>query len=292
MSISLSTFLRPSFWLAGLAGLAACSNWPYPKGPIESLYPEPPRPVEMNVQVGDRTLHYLQMDGAHVAPRIVFIHGSPGDWKAYAKYLVHPDLQPYVPLIVVDRPGYGGSGAGQMVPSLTEQARLLAPLLDDPQGPAIVVGHSLGRPIAVMLAMDYPDKVRGVVTIAGSDAPEFERASWYNALAGWRVVQWVLPRELTDSNRELINLEADLRAMESGWKTLRAPVTVIQGGQDDLVDPREADYVDAQLAGKPHHIIRVPDAGHFVIWRRMDLVTRALTDLIQETAAPPTGASS
>jgi pimeloyl-ACP methyl ester carboxylesterase len=268
--------------------LNACSNPPYTRGTLETLYPQPPRPALHDITVGDRNIHYAQMDAADAGPRIVFIHGSPGDWQAYAQYLSRPELQKYGPLIAVDRPGYGGSGEGRMVASLAEQARLLAPLLDDPHGPVIVVGHSLGGPIAAKLAMDYPDKVRGVLMIAGSVDPPLEYPRWYNHLARWRLVQWIIPQELTDSNHEIYGLQAELKSIEPGWATLRAPVTVVQGTQDDLVDPRTADYVDQQLAGKPHTIIRVPDIGHFVIWKRMDIVTKALTDLINQTAPPGT----
>lgn len=274
--------LIPALLLSAVAG---CSNPPYARGSLEALYPQPPRPVLHDLTVDGRNLHYAEMAGADAGPRIIFIHGSPGDWQAYAKYLSRPELQKFGPLIAVDRPGYGGSGAHRMVPSLAGQARLLAPLLDDPHGPVILVGHSLGGPIAAKLAMDYPDKVRGVLMIAGSVDPELEYPRWYNHAARYAVVRWLIPTELSDSNLEIYGLQAELKAMEPGWKTLRAPVTVVQGMQDELVDPRTADYVDQQMGDRPHSIVRVPDIGHFVIWDRMDTVIKALTGLIAETAA-------
>lgn len=276
--------------LAVAALAASCMNPPYQSGTLESLFPQPPRPTLQDLQVDGRRIHYARMEAADAGPRIVFIHGSPGDWQAYAQYLARPELQAFGPLIAVDRPGFGGSGAGDAVPSLAEQARLLAPLLDDANGPVIVVGHSLGGPIAARLAMDYPDKVRGVLMIAGSVDPELEYPRWYNQLGTLKLVQWIIPDGMVTSNHELYGLQAELKAMEPGWKTLRAPVTVIQGDQDELVDPRTADYVDQQLTGKPHHIVRVSGVGHFVIWKRMDLVTHALTDLIAETARPAVSA--
>jgi pimeloyl-ACP methyl ester carboxylesterase len=280
-----------SFVLASSLLMTACSNPPYVRGSLETLYPAPPRPVLEDLTVEGRNIHYARMAGADAGPRIVFIHGSPGDWQAYAKYLARPELQKFGPLIAVDRPGYGGSDAHQMVPALADQARLLSPLLDDPHGPVIVVGHSLGGPIAAKLAMDYPDKVRGVLMIAGSVDPELEYPRWYNRAARYAVVRWLIPRELSDSNLEIYGLQAELKAMEPGWATLHAPVTVVQGMKDELVDPRTADYVDQQLAGKPHTVIRVPDIGHFVIWQRMDIVVKALTDLIDQTAMPLPAAS-
>src|SRR3546814_18455192 len=73
-----------------------------------------------------------------------------------------------------------------------------SPLLLGNGAPAIVVGHSLGGPIAAKLAMDYPDRVRGLLLLAPSVAPALEAPRWYQRLATWRVVQWLLPRTLID----------------------------------------------------------------------------------------------
>ena len=218
------------------------------------------------------------------SPRILFIHGSPGGWEAYAHYLNDPALSAYGDLVAVDRPGYGGSGQGDVVPELREQAKLLAPLLDDAGGPVIVVGHSLGGPIAVRLAIDYPDKIRGVLLLAGSVDPELEAPRWYNRAATWKLVQWIIPDELLWSNHELYEVQTQLRAMEPGWQRIRAPLIAIQGQTDQLVDPRTADYIDSQMKGLPHEVIRVPDQGHFLIWKRPDIVEGALRKLIDETA--------
>src|SRR3546814_16092495 len=58
-----------------------------------------------------------------------------------------------------------------------------SPLLLGNGAPAIVVGHSLGGPIAAKLAMDYPDRVRGLLLLAPSVAPALEAPRWYQRLA-------------------------------------------------------------------------------------------------------------
>src|SRR3546814_2121380 len=107
--------------------------------------------------------------------------------------------------------------------------------------------------------MDYPDRVRGLLLLAPSVAPALEAPRWYQRLATWRVVQWLLPRTLIDANRELMPLQAQLRELEPGWAKLRMPVYVIQGEDDALVDPRTADYLERVLAHTPHRIWRYPD---------------------------------
>jgi pimeloyl-ACP methyl ester carboxylesterase len=276
---------RPDFspWIA-LASvlLAACSNPPYPRGSIEQLYPVGPRPVFGRVAVDGREIGYAEV--THQGrPRIVFIHGSPGDWKAFADYLGDAQLHEYGTLVAVDRPGFGASGRGQVVADLREQARLLAPLLLGEDAPGIVVGHSLGGAIALRLALDYPERVRGVLLIAASVAPQLEAPRWYNRLASWKLVQWLLPSELVDSNRELFGLQAQLAALDADLPALKAPVYVVQGMRDELVDPRTADYLQGALAGARNRIWRMENDGHFVIWKRRAEMVGYLRELIAAT---------
>src|SRR3546814_1056461 len=149
---------------------------------MKQLFPDPPRPELKTETVAGHTLQYAELDRAG-SPRILFIHGSPGEWQAFDSYLNRPELQVYGPLLAPDRPGYGGSEPHVVVASLEEQARRLAPLLLGNGAPAIVVGHSLGGPIAAKLAMDYPDRVRGLLLLAPSVAPALEAPRWYQRLA-------------------------------------------------------------------------------------------------------------
>lgn len=81
------------------------------------------------------------------APRIIFIHGTPGHAGVFALYLLDP--VPGYECIAVDRPGFGGSSECGPVPSFEQQAAAIAPLLTQQQGRwPILVGHSLGGPIA------------------------------------------------------------------------------------------------------------------------------------------------
>lgn len=263
--------------------LGACLGPPYPSGEMEQLFPDPPRPELKIETVAGHTLRYAELDRSG-SPRILFIHGSPGEWQAFASYMGRPELQIYGPLLAPDRPGFGGSEPHVIVSSLKEQARRLAPLLLGNGAPTIIVGHSMGGPIAARLAMDYPDRVRGLLLLAPSVAPEYEAPRWYQRLATWRVVQWLLPQALIDSNRELMPLQAQLRELEPGWAKLRMPVYVIQGEDDGLVDPRTANYLERVLVHTPHRIWRYPDAGHMLLWDQPQHVVDALQALIKATA--------
>jgi pimeloyl-ACP methyl ester carboxylesterase len=231
--------------------------------------------------VGERTMAYATT-GPQGAPPVVFIHGSPGDWTAWKGFLAHEDLRD-LRLIAVDRPGYGGSGRGDPLPSIQGQAAQVAAVIREvtPGRSAVVVGHSLGGPIAGQLAMDAPELVRGLVLVAPSVDPSLEETKWIQVPAQWPVIRSVIPPELDVCNREILPLKGQLRAMASGWADLELDVVVIQGLADRLVPPGNAGFLEQRL--KRGTVRRVPGLNHFVPWERPDLIRDAIRGLIEES---------
>jgi uncharacterized protein len=264
--------------LAGLLPLCTgCNNPPYPRGAVEQLFPNGPKPELRTIEVEHQPLHYAQMTGPGTTP-LLFIHGSPGDWQAWAAYLNAPQLQAYGPRIAVDRPGFGGSLPGQVMTDLRAQARRIAAVLPAARK-AIVVGHSLGGPLAAWIAIDHPERVCGVVMVAGSTAAELEAPRWYNRVAATWLAQRLLRDELVWSNHEMMALQPQLQQLDGQWSRLRVPLIAVQGQLDHLVDPRSAERLERAVAPQWLTVIRVPDQGHFVLWQAPQVVIDAITAL-------------
>jgi len=215
--------------------------------------------------------------------RVLFVHGSPGTWDAWKTWLEDAELRDRARLVAADRPGFGGSERGTAEPSLARQVAALAAILDsEPGPPAIVVGHSLGGPIAARLAMDRPDLVAGLVLVAPSIDPALEKRRWYNVAASLALVQLFLPVDWTTSNRELWPLKRELEAMMPKWESIAAPVIVIQGEEDDLVPPGNADFAERMMPSNVD-VRRIPGEGHFVLWRQPRTVSAAILELLDRS---------
>ncbi len=97
---------------------------------------------------------------------VLMVHGQPGlgaDWAA-----VTARLGPGADVLAPDRPGYGTGGPPA---SMVANADALADLLRRHEGPpAVVVGHSYGGGIAVLLAARHPALVAGLVLVASVGA--------------------------------------------------------------------------------------------------------------------------
>ncbi|HLF57281.1 MAG TPA: alpha/beta hydrolase [Thermoanaerobaculia bacterium] len=237
----------------------------------------------------DGAIHYV-VAGREGTPLVLFVHGSPGTWEAWRGYLTDGELSRKARLVALDRPGFGGTQRGRAEPSLVRQAAAVAAVARaEGGGPGIVVGHSLGGPIAAELAAGAPELVSGLLLIAPSIDPTLEQLRWYNVAGSLVVVQWLLPRDLITSNRELWPLRAELERLTPRLAGIRAPVVVIQGGKDSLVPPGNADFAARAFSGTEVELQLLPEATHFVVWQDPRLVVRAIVELLGRTGADPNG---
>ncbi|KXF82852.1 alpha/beta hydrolase [Enterovibrio coralii] len=220
----------------------------------------------------------IKQGGNSASPvRVIFIHGSPGSKEAYDDYLGHPALQ-FLDLVSVDRLGFGESGS-EVETSLHRQAMAIVPLLENSDKQTFLVGHSLGGPIALQVALIKPEKVSGLLLIASAFDPVLEDPKWYNYLADTIVAKWVLPEDMNRSNEEMMVLESELEKLsEQDWQTLDMPIVLVHGEEDDIADPRNSVFAKQKLEGA--ELKMLPDEGHFVLWQNVPVLVNEIKALI------------
>lgn len=254
-----------------LVQIAGCVGAPYPQGQHQALVPGS---QSHYLQHDGHTLHWVEAGQSGAMP-VLFIHGTPGSWEAWSAYMTTPELSARFSLISIDRPGFGASAAGGLLPKLADQAAVIAQVLAE-RRPAIVVGHSLGGPIAVQLAADYPEHVHALVLVAGSFDPALEAPRWYNRLADAWPIRYLVPAVLRAANDEVMVLAGELDALRGRWADVQVPVTVIQGSDDRLVYPGNASFAQAMLAEDQIEMMWLYEEGHFVLWDRPDVIAGAI----------------
>lgn len=181
---------------------------------IERQYP----PVGAFADVGGLKLHYVDIAAAKDAdlPPMVFIHGASGNLRDQ-KMAFEKSLKGRGRMIFVDRPGHGYSergGSEYSAPS--KQAEAIAGLLDKLAiTKAVIIGHSFGGAIAAAFAVDYPQKVKGLVFLSPATHPWPGGVSWYYELAARPVAGYLFT--------ELLALPAGLMSMNGGIKSVFTP---------------------------------------------------------------------
>jgi len=224
-----------------------------------------------------RKLSYLE-SGYPDDPRVIFIHGSPGQSTGYVSYLHDPI--PGHEVIAVDRLGFGESG-GKPVTSLEKQAAAIAPLLVRRNGRwPIVVGHSLGGPIACRLAADYPDKVAGIVIAGGALDPDLEDIRWYNRYVQAPVLKRTVDKSLRTSNTEILATKGELKQLAPLLGTIECPIVIIHGTKDSLVHYDNVGYMlDNFSKAQEVKVITLYGEDHFITREREEEIRDAVMEL-------------
>lgn len=281
-------------WGLGLGALAlafalvglCCVSFGPPS--TERAFAGRPAPEERALSSAEGLRVAFAETGRRDGPLVLFVHGSPGGWRDFAWVLADEALAARAELVSVDRLGWGGSAASGTVPSLAEQARALRAVLEAHAAnlPAVVVGHSLGGPVAARLALDASELVGALVLVAGSIDPELEVPTWYQSLGRTWLIRPLLPDALARADDEIRPLRGELEELLPRWASLRCPVFVLQGEEDGLVPPENADFAARVVTGAPLAIERIPDQGHLIPWQRPDLIVATVTRALDASRTP------
>jgi len=140
----------------------------------ETLVP----PVGQLQPVPGGIIHYVEL-GPVEAPPLVLIHGLSGQLQHFT-YALADLLAPDFRVIILDRPGCGYSTRDHdHLATLPQQAKMIQDFLDlrNIKQP-ILCGHSLGGAIALAMALDFPQKIRGLALLAPLTHPDTEAGSF------------------------------------------------------------------------------------------------------------------
>ncbi len=232
------------------------------------------------INTGNNKLHYAQT-GNDSMPTLFFVHGSPGSWMKFGKYLQDKDLLKKFRMVSIDRPGFGYSQFGN-VKNLQEQSKIISELLTRLQNgkPVYAIGHSYGGPMIVKLASDNPGKFSGLVLLAASLDPIAEKPERWRPVLFKTPLNYFVPGAWRPSNKELWYLKEDLKKLIPGFATITCPVYIMHGDKDGLVPVSNAGYAQKMLLNaKSVTVTIIPGAGHFVADKNYELVKETLLKL-------------
>jgi pimeloyl-ACP methyl ester carboxylesterase len=170
--------------LGGVAGLGAGLSSGAYTSRTQKACPASGRQVD----VGGYGVHVLEAGRA--GPPVLMIHGASANAREFS-WTLAPRLEQDFRVLMADRPGHGYSARPPRAETLGVQAAQMAGVLEGlaPGEKSIVVGHSFGGAVALRVALDRPDLVKGLVLLApvthdwGGDGH-----AWYNRFAASRLI--------------------------------------------------------------------------------------------------------
>jgi pimeloyl-ACP methyl ester carboxylesterase len=245
------------------------------------------------LSVGEHTLHYVS-NGQKQKPALIIIHGTPGDWRQYSRYLFNEELLSIYRVIVIDRPGWGDSVLGneQTYAGFPLQASIIASLAkhlreQSQNQPVVLMGHSLGSSLAPQIALDFPELIDGLLLFAGTLNPELAQPRWFNYVAILPFAPMIIGDELSRANQEIFALEENVKRMSERLQELTAMTVVVQGMKDELVYPANIDFAEEIFNTQTTTFVRLENEGHlFPMTRPTDVVLWA-SSLLKKLSNKP-----
>ena len=237
-------------------------------------------------------------------PAIVYIHGlgtASSSWFPYCA--AHPGLREHRS-ILIDLLGYGYSDRPETFSyTMEDHARIVAHLLDTLRlNDCIIVGHSMGGSIAILLAQTHPDLVGSLIIAEGNLDPgpglvsriitsfseaDFVESGYAQFMAGMleagardyaHSLRAADPLAIHRSAISLIaNRTPTYREILEG---LPIPTSYIFGS-DSLPDPDEAALRDQGI-----HVAVVPNSGHDMMGDNPEGFSSTVSSTIHRISGP------
>src|SRR4051794_37763283 len=109
-------------------------------------------------------MHYVDFGGPAGGPTVVLVHGLGGSHLNWD--LLAPQLTPHARVLALDLPGFGRSEPRDRRPTEHANVAVLDRFLDRlVDGPAVLVGNSMGGMISVLETARSPQRVAGLVLL-------------------------------------------------------------------------------------------------------------------------------
>lgn len=215
-------------------------------------------------------------------PTILFLHGAPGTHKAFKEYYEDPSFDRFYNIIAIDRPRYGQSQnfAFSDHPTLEDQAKIITEAFKNllSVSPVLIVGHSVGASLALLIAQNPSSNVHGLALISGAFSPQHSTTKWYNTFLQKPYLRWLLPSPLLNANQEFLGLDVSVhQSISSALKEVSASTLFIHGTHDKVIQAFHSDWGHEKRRhqGKKTKLYKL-DSGHFVLWSRAADIKRIL----------------
>lgn len=255
-------------------------------------------------------IHYSFHRSDTNRPPLILIHGAGGSllsWHPYQRHLQGETVY------TLDLPGHGGSklDGRDSIPAYAADVIRFMDALEIPS--AVMAGHSMGSGIALTLALQYPERVAGLISVGGGAKLRVSPAIFEAAqdpAAFESAVDMIntysfhpdSPKEWLERSRENMLqvapqvLSGDLSACDrfdvlDQLPRLDLPVLILCGSMDVMTPPKFSRFLNEQLAHSELHILK--DAGHMVMLEKPEQVSSLMKQFMDRFAPhpPPTPAS-
>ncbi|QCX38260.1 alpha/beta hydrolase [Aureibaculum algae] len=200
---------------------------------------------------------------------LVFVHGSPGDFLDYKRYLTDSTLNARANILSYDRIGYGTENTGNVQGTLAFELGLLNAVTNGiPAEKIILIGYSYGGSIVLASPKNYKYKV----SLASAVNADLEPIFWGLKIYDWKLTRWILPKKVQAAAKEKYSHLFDLPKYENLWNKSPSPIVNIQGDADWIVPYENSIFLQHKIDVDKFKMITLDGVGHELVWSNFDLI--------------------
>jgi len=239
------------------------------------------------VAIGTSMMRYVWA-GSDDKPVLLMIHGSPSSSSFWKAFFEDEQLKSNYKLVAVDRPGFGYSNFGKLLPDIKKQSDLVAAVISEVETGKgnYVLASSYGGPVAASLAMENNDRIDGIVFQSSSLIPEKEKTYDFTF---WTRPKWIaalLPTTIRMANDEKWSHARELAKIQKGWDKIRAHIIFLHGSDDGLIYPKNATIAkELAVNAESSEIKFFEGRGHDLYWTERDALKSVLLNLKEKKLA-------
>jgi len=250
------------------------------------------------------TLPYVEQGDPAGVP-VILLHGVTDSWRSFD--LVLPHLPPSLHVFAVSQRGHGDAERPLTGYSFRDFAADVAAFIDARKlGPVVLLGHSMGSGVAQRFALDYPERLLGLVLVGSFATLHTNPVVWefWESTISQLVdpIDPCLVREFQQSTLAQPVPEAffetivheSLKVPAHVWKAtfttflqedwsgelggITAPTLIVWGDQDAFCPRSDQDLLTAKIPGS--RLIVYSGAGHDPHWEEPERFAADLTAFI------------
>ena len=242
-------------------------------------------------------------------PLVVLVPGM-GDLRSAYRFTAPALRDAGYRVACTDLRGHGESDTTFASYGDVETAGDIIALIEELDGPAVVVGNSMGAGAAVYAAAERPDLINGLVLVGpfvrNGKTTAMQKFLLRVAMARpWAALSWngylpklykgTLPVDFSDYRKDVVKslrrpgyaksfsltTRTDHTPTELRLSEIKVPTLVVMGEKDpDFPDPRgEAEWISQTLNAK---VVMVPDSGHYPQSQQPQITTGAVLSFLKE----------
>ena len=253
------------------------------------------------ISIQGKSIHFQEGEKFEKSrPTLLFVHGA--GQRAYT-WRFQEDLfrnHPKFNYMALDLPGRAGS-EGEGFHTLEEYKNFLLEFIDALElNNIILVGHSMGGGISMLLAIEHPELVEALILVAtsaklsvASETLEKVKDNYeeFYEISPTRAFAEESPKELKDEYQQgLIDTGSavcygDLMACNvfdimKEVEKIHLPTLIISADKDIMTPPKYGEYLHQKIYGSEFHVIK--GSGHFIMQERTHEFNTILEDFLND----------